>query len=216
MPSTQDFLQFDHIRDGVVILRGGDLRAILMVSAINFGLKSQEEQDAITYAFQNFLNSLDFDLQILIHSRKMNVDPYLKDLSARAERQDNDLLRTQTEEYIEFIRSFVSEANIMTKQFYIIVSFSGLKARQETGGVLSAASSLFGGSRRREVDIPQFAAGRAQLLQRVEFTAQNLHQVGLRATMLATEEILELLWRLYNPEAQESGSMPEIPVEMTT
>ena len=163
MPSTQHFLQFDHIRDDVIVMRNSDFRAILMVSAINFGLKSQEEQDAIIYAYQGFLNALDFDLQIMVHSRKMDISPYLEDLAIRAERQENELLRSQTEEYIEFIRSFVSESNVMSKQFYLVVPFSLLTTKEKTSGILSAVGTFF--SRRSvmvEMSDEQFATHRSQ------------------------------------------------------
>lgn len=214
MPSTQDFLQFDHIREGVIVLRDGSVRAILRVSPVNFGLKSRDEQDAITYAFQDFLNSLDFDLQTMIHSQKMNIDPYLEDLRGRAQAQENELLRTQTEEYIDFIRSFVATTNIVAKEFYLVVPFTLLSAKQKTAGPIRALPALF--ARRSEtvrITPTEFETEKSQLQQRVEFVRQNLTRIGLESRLLSTEEIVTLLWRLYNPEHQAAGTMPEMPID---
>jgi type IV secretory pathway VirB4 component len=219
MPSTQDFLQFDYIRDDVIVLKSGDVRAILSVPSINFGLKSQEEQDALVYAFQNFLNSLDFDLQIVIHSQRININPYLEDLAERAQTQENELLRSQTLEYIEFIRSFVSETNVMTKSFYVVVPFSLVKAKQKTSGIFSATATLLGqrgAAVSARLSDAEFNTIRTQLLQRVEFVIENLAQLNLSARMLKTAEIVEFLWRLYNPEQREVGGMPEVPPEAFT
>ena len=208
--STQSFLQFSYIRDDTIVTRGGDLRAILMVSAINFGLKSQEEQDALTYAFQAFLNSLDFDIQILIHSRKTDIEPYLAMLQTRVEAADSELMRVQTEEYIEFVRSFVSSANIMTKQFFVTIPFSFAKSHD--AGIKGLVRTLLPvrQAKTEEMTTQEFDAARTQLTQRLDFVAQGLHQLGLRSTVLTTEEILALLWKFYNPEKQETSHIPPI------
>lgn len=196
-------------------MKGGDVRAILKIAPINFGLKSQEEQDAITYAFQNFLNSLDFDVQVLIHSQKMNIDPYMEGLKHRSEEEENDLLREQINEYIEFIKSFVSTTNIMTKEFYLVIPFALYKAQQQSAGVLKTLSTFFpqktGFVQMTEA---QFGAAKTQLWQRVEFIVQNLAQMGLTTRTLETEEIAHLLWRMYNPEQQAAGTLPQIPEEL--
>ena len=216
MPSTQDVLQFDYIRDDVIVLKSGDLRAILRATSVNFGLKSQEEQEALVYAFQNFLNSLDFDMQIVIHSQRININPYLDDLGRRAQEEESDLLRTQIEEYIEFIRSFVAETNVMTKNFYLVVPYS-LLASKRKAGVLGALPAILSFTKKQVATVkltdPEFLAARNQLLQRVEFVTQNLAQINLGVTMLRTDAIVEFLWRLYNPEQREAGAMPQIPSE---
>jgi len=206
--STQSFLQFEFVREGAIVLRGGGLRAILMVSGSNFGLKSQEEQEATVYAFQNFLNSLDFDIQITIHSRKIDIEPYLATLGERLERAETDLLRVQTREYIEFIRSFVEGANIMAKQFFVIVPYDPVTSTKERGVVAKARALLPVSKKETVLEEENFETNRKQLMERVEFTVQGLHKTGLRSTALSTEEIIELLWKLYNPEKEAKGQMP--------
>jgi len=213
--ATQNFVQFDHIRNGVVVLKNGDIRGILEVYAMNFGLKSVDEQEAIIYAFQNFMNSLDFDLQIVVHSRRMDIAPYLQDLESRAQMQENPLLRQQTEEYAAFIRSFVEETNVMAKRFFVVVPFSIVQGANKSGGFGSALSTMFNAkSRIVKIDEEHFKAAKTQLLQRMEFVSQNLEQVGLSSTALGTEDLLRLFWEIYNPERRESGDYMPSDVAM--
>ena len=211
--ATQSFVQFDHIKHGVVVLKNGDLRAILEVFAMNFGLKSVEEQEAIVYAYQNFLNSLDFDLQILVHSRRMDIGPYLDELSNNANSQESPLMKSQIEEYVEFVRSFVEDSNIMAKRFFCVIPFSMVQGAKESGGITSAFSSLLGSkSSVVKVSDEHFKTARTQLMQRIEFVTRSLEQVGLKARMLDTEELLRLYWETYNPSKRDEGEY--IPVDI--
>ncbi len=209
--STQSFLQFEQIRDDIIIVRDGSLRAILMVSATNFGLKSQEEQEAIIFGFQNFLNSLDFDLQIFVHSRRLNISGYLSKLSDLQAQQTNELLKIQTQEYVEFIKSFVETVSIMAKTFYIVIPFSlEAAAEKKTSGNPLAGMFSRGDKKEFSIDIGRFRELRNQLMQRIEFVQQGLRGMGLRSTLLTTEELIELLWGLYNPEKEELGGVPDV------
>ena len=130
---TQDFVLIESVRDGIVVLKDGSLRAVLMASSLNFALKSEEEQDAIIFQYENFLNSLDFTLQFVVHSRRLNIQPYLDTLAARQNEETQELLRVQITEYIEFVRSFVELSEIVSKTFYIIVPFQPSVAEQHAG-----------------------------------------------------------------------------------
>src|SRR3989344_8435810 len=190
---TQSFLQFEQIREDMIIMKDGALRAVLMVSATNFGLKSQDEQDAIIFGFQNFLNSLDFELQIFVHSRKLNISGYLSRLQELESSQQNDLLRIQTQEYIEFIRSFVETVSIMSKTYYVIIPFS-LESASKGGGAFGALGAMMPQSKKKfSIDAEKFHEFRNQLLQRADFVSQGLRGLGLRSTMLTTAELIELL-----------------------
>lgn len=215
LPATQQFLQFETVRDGVLILKNGDMRAILMVSAMNFALKSQDEQEAIIYAFQNFLNSLDFDFQIFVHSRRMNIKRYLASLEEIHAREDNELMRVQIEEYTEFIRKFVEEVNVMTKTFYVTVPFSLQAAKAKESGLGALGGFFSGGGKAKQVTIDpaKFQYWRNELFQRAEFIIQGLHAVGLRATLLSTPEITELMWSLHNPEKADIEDAPNISTD---
>src|SRR5438105_14872744 len=121
---TQEFLEVKDIREGVLILKNNDIRGILMVSSLNFALKSAEAQSAIIYAFQSFLNSLDFSCQILIQSRRINITAYLDSLKSLQQRQTVELLKIQTTSYIQFIKDLVQGDSVMTKTFYVVVPYS--------------------------------------------------------------------------------------------
>src|SRR3989338_8579110 len=122
--SAQEFVPISEVRDGVVVLKGGGLRAILLASSLNFALKSEDEQNAFLMQFQNFLNSLDFSVQIFVQSRMLDIRPYIATLEERFKEQLDDLMRIQIREYIEFIKSFTEAANIMTKNFFVVVPYA--------------------------------------------------------------------------------------------
>ncbi len=205
--STQNFLEFDQIRNGVIILKNKGLRMILMVSSLNFALKSVEEQDAILYQFQNFLNSLDFSCQIIVQSRRLNITGYIDKLKTIGKKETNELLKVQIEEYIKFINKIVGGGSIMQKTFYVVVPFSisEIKTTREGGP---------------SINIPTFSEemfqrAKVQLLQRVEFTSLGLRSCGLRAIPLNTTEIIELFWGLHHQKEAERGYYPEFPPELT-
>ena len=199
--AAQEFLSVESIRDGIVILKGGEgLRAVLMASSLNFALKAEEEQDALVYQYENFLNSIDFPLQFVVHSRRLNIQPYLETLSSRQREEVNELLKVQIGEYIEFVRTFVELTQIVTKTFYIIVPFQPSIAAQKSG-LLKNVTSLFGGERApAAVEAnDQFAQFKEQLVQRVDAVDLGLRRLGLRVAQLNTEELIELFYGLYNP-----------------
>jgi|ERR1035437_1881019 hypothetical protein len=197
---TQQFVPIKEIRNGVIVLKGGGYRGILICSAINFGLKSAEEQHAITLGFQNFLNTLDFSIQIVINSRRMDLRPYLALLEEKAPEQKSELMRIQLREYIEFVRSFADQTNIMTKSFYVVVSYTpGVSAIGAIGFLHreSAAS-------KNAADTTSFEQDRAQLEQRLSLVVAGLAGTGVRAVPLGTEETIELLYRSFNPGELEN------------
>lgn len=195
--STQKYVDVEEIRDGVIVLKSGSLRAVLMVSSINFDLKSTEEQDAIIGQYQNFLNSLDFPVQIIVSSRKLNIKPYLEFLTAKESQQTNELLRLQISEYMNFIKNLTEVSNIMSKFFYIIVPFSPVEAKE--GGLFGKLSAIFNPrqvvAQKREL----FGTYENQLWQRVDHITAGLSGIGVKVTALNTGEIIELLYNSYNP-----------------
>ncbi len=207
---TQKFLAIDQIRDDVVLLKDGSMRSVLMSSSVNFALKSSEEQEATIYQFQNFLNSLDFSLQIVIHSRKMKIDDYLAQVKEKEKAQTDELLRVQTAEYYEFIKSFVAMTSIMSKTFYAIVPYSPATAAQAAGGGLFA--KFMGGKSAAPVSdlAEKFGENKNQLWQRVEAIRAGMNTFGIRSAPLKTEELIELFFGLYNPEEAAKGKVPGI------
>lgn len=198
--TTQDFVPIKEIRNGVAVLKDGSLRSLIMVSSVNFGLKSADERAAIISEFQNFLNSIDFSLQIFIQSRRLNIQPYLALLEERKVEQTNELLKVQIKEYIEFIRFFTDTHNVMTKNFFIVVPYTPAMLDMKKGGFFSG---LLGRNDKNatasEIANSNFEENTAQLNQRVNVVKGGLSRVGLRNETLETEELIELYFKIFNP-----------------
>lgn len=199
--ATQSFVPVKEVRNGVVILKNDGYRGILMCSSINFGLKGEDEQRAIIGGFQSFLNTLDFTVEIVVHSRKMDIRPYLALLETRAADQTTELMRLQLREYIQFIRSFIDQSDIMTKMFYVVVPYA-----PSAGGEVASSLSFLG---KKSSSTPKnvgdsFEEHRVQLEQRMALVVSGLASSGVRAVPLGTEEIIELLYRSFNLSELES------------
>ena len=197
--ATQQFVPIEEVRDGIVVLKDKSLRAILIASSLNFSLKSEDEKNSIIMQFQDFLNSLDFSIQIFIESRRLDIRPYVALLEERHKEQVNELMKIQTQEYIEFIRTFTENTNIMTKSFFIVVPYtpSAMQGKKVLG--------LFG---KKDTSAPEakannFEENRTQIEQRMAIVEQGLVRCGVRTAQLGTEEIIELFYKLFNPGETE-------------
>jgi len=204
--SSQEFVQIKEIRDGIVVLKDGGLRAILMTSSINFALKSEDNQQAILAQFQNFLNSLDFSLEIVVQSRRFDIKPYVALLEERVKGQKNELLNLQTREYISFIKKFSEGTNIMNKTFFVVVAYSPaiVEMHAGPGGLAMKVKEGFGGKKHTEAERGKgFEEHRTQLEQRVSVVEQGLIRTGIRVVQLGTEEVVDLFYQLFNPGEAE-------------
>lgn len=205
---TQQLVEIRQIKEGVIILRNKTLRGVFMVSSQNFALKSTEEQEAILYQFQEFLNSLDFSCQIIVQSRKLNITGYIDKLKDLSTKQTNELLKNQTNSYREFIESLVEGHTIMAKTFFVVVPFT-------LGEIQSAeGKGLIRKPRIPSLTEENFQRAKEQLWQRMEFIALGLKRCGLRAMPLNTLELIELFWAIHHPMEAEIGYYPEIPPEL--
>ena len=205
--TTQDFVAIRDIKDGVVILKSGQMCSVLLASSINFALKSGDEQQAILQQFQAFLNTIDFSVQFYVQSRRLNIEPYIELLKSREGAQDNDLMRIQLREYIEFIRTFTSEVDIMSKNFFVVIPYSPSPINVKKG-----FDSLFTGNFGKKTEAPpemRFEEQRIQLEQRVSVVEQGLSRLGVRTIPLGTDELVEFFYHIYNP-GDLTGSAPII------
>lgn len=196
--ATQSIVPIREVRNGILVLKDGTMCAILMTSSINFALKSAGEQESIIYQFQQFLNSLNFSVQIFIQSRRLDIRPYIATLEAREKEQINDLMRIQTKEYIEFIKAFTERTNIMTKSFYIVVPYSPPTinvSKTSQGGFFKKKTAATVAAGKKE----DFEENSTQLEQRVAVVQQGIVRSGIRAVQLGTEESIEVFYRLFNP-----------------
>ena len=198
--TTQDFLPIQEIRDGVVILKNGGMRSIVLATSLNFALKSADEQGAILSEFQNFLNSLDFSIQIFAQSKKLDIRPYLALLEDRYKEQATDLMKIQVREYVDFVKSFVESTDIMSKSFFVVVPYD---PPLMTGGKNPLMNMLPGRDRsaaaQTESGKESFTEHKSQLEQRVAVVEQGLVRCGIRAAELGTEEVVELFYKIFNP-----------------
>src|SRR3989344_3871827 len=196
--ATQEFIPIKEVRDGTVVLKNDELRAVVLANSINLSLKSDDEQKAIIMQFQNFLNTLDFSVQISIQSRRLDIRPYLLLLENRIKIQSEPLLKLQTKEYIEFIRNFTDTVSIMTKSFFVVVPYTHTVLKSDTG----ILGGLFSRKNKEEIKIAKqedFEEKRSQLEERVSVIQQGLNRCGIKSAQLGTEEIVELFYKVFNP-----------------
>ncbi len=197
--ATQEFVPIKEVRDGIAILKDGTMRGIVLASSLNFSLKSEDERNAIIMQFQDFLNSLDFQVQIAIQSRRLDIRPYLALLEERYKEQTNDLLKIQTREYIDFIKKFTESTNIMTKSFFVVVPYDPALLDLKSG---ISPTNLFKKKNTEEETKKKeatFEENRTQLEQRVAVVEQGLSRCGVRVIRLGTEEVIELFYKVFNP-----------------
>lgn len=196
--ATQDFVPIKEVRDGIVVLKDGSMRGIVLASSLNFSLKSDDERNAIIMQFQDFVNSLDFSVQISIQSRRLDIRPYIALLEDTYKEQVNDLMKIQTREYIEFIRKFTETTNIMTKSFFIVVTYDPavINLKGGIGANLFQKKSADEKSKEKQAS---FEENRTQLEQRVSVVEQGLSRCGIRVIRLGTEEVIELFYKIFNP-----------------
>ena len=206
--STQKYVDVEEVRDGTIILKDGSLRAILLVSSINFDLKATEEQDSIISQYQNFLNSVDFPIQVMISSRKLNITPYLDYLKKKETELTNELLSLQLAEYQNFIKNLTDVSSIMSKFFYVVVPFHPVE-NTKTGlfdRFFGATSSQMAVARRREL----FDTYKNQLWQRIDHISAGLSGTGVQVVPLKTEELIELLYNSYNPTTRNNAIIKDV------
>ncbi|HEY5221281.1 MAG TPA: hypothetical protein VIJ29_04035 [Candidatus Paceibacterota bacterium] len=213
--NSLDLVDIKEIKQNTVIVNDGSYRQIVMVGGVNFSLKSETEQTIITQAYQTFLNSIDFPLQILIHSRKVNIDKYIETLTARKEVEQSPILQNQIDEYSKFVQGFVEKNAIMEKVFLVVVSFysaSALPSVKSVSGMLPFFGKKKTGTaetaQRAEEAEKMFNENLAQLNQRTTQVTGGLLNIGLEATVLGDEQLIELFYNFYNPQTIERKKAP--------
>jgi len=208
-PSTQSHLDIDRIRDGIIILKGGSYRQIMRTTNVNFSLKSEMEQNAMIFAYRNFLNAITFPVEIIIRTRALNIDHYIETLHKHEEAQENELLKLQTSEYIEYIQRLIEVANILDRQFYVSIPYSS-----GAGEEVKAMTGLFG--KKKKAEDTNFDTARQQLQQRCDALISHLSSVGVKAKPLTTQELIELYYDIYNPGTAQLEKLEVDPSELTT
>lgn len=208
LPSTQEFLEIMEIKDDVTIMKDGGLRAVILVSSINFALKGEDEQNAIIQAYVSFLNSLEYPLQIVIQSRRLDIDNYLEKLKTREKEQTNELLRMQTADYRQYVSELLELGEIMSKKFYIVVPYNPFSDKKK--GFFNRLLELFSAPKTIRLKTERFLHHRNELLKRVEFLISSLNSISLSAIMLDTQGLIELYYNTFNPETAKQQKLMDV------
>jgi len=214
--STQLFLDIAEIKNDAVILKDGTLRAVVLVSSVNFALKSEEEQQAIVASYVGFLNYLEHPVQIVIQSRKLNIEAYIQRLKDREKEITNELLKKQIDNYISYILELVELGDIMSKQFYVVVPYSPIEDVGKPKGFFSKVSELFTPGKVIKLKQSKFDKYAYQLNQRLSHIQGNLNSMGLKSIRLDTQSLIELYYNVYNPgiaEQQRLADLDKLRVE---
>jgi len=197
--ATQQIIPIADIRDNLVVLQNGELRAVLKVSGVNFDLYANREKEQVLYAFQTFLNALDFPIQILVQSRPVNLDPYLEKLKTLAPQQPTDALRIETYEYINFIQQLGRLGTLMDKSFYVIIGYAPIPIHPKT--IWQKLSFQISGPP-QEIVLRRYKEAKRKLFERTKVVASGLAGIGLQVAQLTNPELIELFFSCYNPGAQ--------------
>lgn len=206
--STVRFLDIWEIKDNVVVLKNGTLRGVLLVSSVNFALKSDEEQTAVIQAYTQFLNSLNFTVQIVVQSRKLDIDDYLNRLRSIQKKQTNELLSVQTQEYIQYVKELVDLAEIMSKRFYVVVPYDPGAAKGQN--FFSKVKAVFSPTSVIILKQKKFDDFRAELQKRMDFVMDGLSSVGLKAIQLDTQGLIEMYYQTYNPKLIKTEKLADV------
>lgn len=206
--TTQKYLDIAEIKEDVVVMKDGTLRAVLLVSSINFSLKSEDEQNAIISSYISFLNFLEFPLQIVIQSRKLDIDGYLDRLKKIEKEQTNELLRMQTTEYRQYVSELVEIGDIMTKRFYIVVPYNPISDKQRSW--FNRFLGLFSAAKTVKLNQKSFNKRRYALLQRVSHITTGLASMSLKSVLLDTQGLVELYYNTYNPDVFNTEKLVDI------
>lgn len=198
IPTTQKHVSFAEVKNDTVLMKDGTLRAVLMVSSINFALKNEDEQQAIVASYVSFLNGLDHPLQIVIQSRQLNIKPYLEKLAERERQQPNELLRMQIADYRSFVSELVDLGKIMSKNFYVVVPYDPLSNKKR--GFWSRLSEIINPAVTVRLKEERFLKRKRDLDMRVRQIESGLSSMGLEVVRLDTQSLIELFYTTYNPD----------------
>lgn len=207
-PSTQVHLPIAEIKDGVVVLKDGTTRAVLMTSSINFSLKSEDEQNALISSYVSFLNSIDFPIQIVVQSRQLQIKPYMEKLREIERQQANELLRVQTADYRSFVEELVQMGQIMTKRFFVIVPYDPMSNKRK--GFFARFKEVLKPVLTVRLKEQRFQQRKADLEVRLRHVVQGLEGIGLQIVQLDTQALIELFYSTYNPDIAFAEQLQQV------
>jgi len=214
LPSAQKYLDISEIKNDCIVMKDGTLRAVLLVSSINFALKSEEEQKAVIQAYVQFLNTIEHPFQIVIQSRPFDISPYLAQLDQLRKAQTNELLKSQMADYIDYVKELTELGEIMSKRFYVVVPYNPAGDKQR--GFFSRLAEVFSAAMVVKLKAERFARYREALFRRADRTISAFSSMGINAVPLDTQSLIELFYNTYNPTTSKNeklGKIEEMRVE---
>ena len=206
--STQKYVDIGEIKEDIVVMRDGTMRVVLLISSINFALKSEEEQNAIIGSYVSFLNNISFPLQIIIQSRELNIEDYILRLKEKEKEQTNELLKMQTADYMAYIQELVSMSKIMNKRFYIVVPYNPMSDKQK--GFFPRLFDLFRPDSTIKMKEKVFINRRKEIMRRVDNVRGGLNSMGLSSVQLDTQSLIELYYNTYNPITSANEKLVDV------
>jgi len=206
--ATQRYIDISQIQEDVVVMKDGTLRSVILTSSLNFSLKSEQEQNATVSYYVQFLNSLKFPIQIVIQSRKLNIDNYISRLEQQEKSLSNDLLKLQIADYRNYIKELIELSEIMSKRFYVVVPYAPLADKQR--GFMDRLQNLFIPASRVTLQRDRFIERKKELQSRVDLVLSGLFGMGLNAQPLNTQQLIELYYESYNPELAEQQKLTNL------
>jgi len=201
--STQSSLLISELRDGLIIMKDGSFRAVIACKSINYDLMSEPERDGVEYGYKGVLNSLEFPIQILVRSQRIDIAPYLERLANIRRNNDNMLLGVLMDDYINFIDQVSQEANIMDKSFFVVVPYYSSADLEKASTQSKNIFSLFFGTREGEItriDRNTYDKAVTEINNRVQAVIGGLFNIGIHSVRLNTKELAELFYNFNNPD----------------
>ncbi len=212
--SVQQYLDIAEIRDDIVIMKNGTIRAILMVGSINFALKNEDEQNAIISSYVSFLNNINFPLQIVVQSRRFNIEKYIKSLKEKEKEQTNELLKKQISEYIVYIQELIEIGHIMNKKFYLSIPYNPLSDTHKT--FVDSIKEVLSPIKLVKMNKKRFNRYKKEIDRRVNTIISALTSIGLNTVQVDTQGLIELFYNTYNPitsEQEKVNALEDLRVE---
>ncbi len=206
--TTQEFLDIAEIKEDTIVLKDGTIRVLLLISSINFALKSEDEQNAIVSAYVSFLNNISFPVQIVIQSRKFNIEGYMAELKIKAKEQTNELLKIQTNEYMNYVQELVSMGNIMNKKFFISIPYHPLSDKHKN--FFQSLRESFVPRSLIKLKHEKFQRYRKEINLRIDSVMSALASIGVKSVVMDTQSIIELFYNTYNPNTSSQEKMTDI------
>ncbi|MBU2052630.1 MAG: conjugal transfer protein TraC [Nanoarchaeota archaeon] len=206
--STQQYLDIAEIKEDTIVMKDGTLRAVLLVSSINFALKSEDEQNAIISGYVSFLNNIDSPLQIVVQSRELNIDGYISQLKKMEKEQVNELLKIQTAEYIQYVGELISMGKIMNKRFFVSILFNPISDKHKN--FFSSLWEAFKPATLIKMKEKRFIQFKTEIDRRADDTIGGLGSIGLNAVRLDTQSLIELFYNTYNPVVSKNEKLVNI------